>query len=416
MALKHLILGRRKGSMKKLFLCHYNGDAKEISLLAEELMLRGIVPWVDKYGGYYFGDSSPEAARRAIREDCFGLLFYATPNAFKRPFITSVELPEAIRVREQSPDFILAAVPREIDFSQLSEKSIKTLGVDLGTYHTQQIKSEDGAEQCSLLNQFRSLAVLILRQQLYTQSRKRIERTFNLQFSTRELLPPDENDILCVNAILPGGKVTSSDIQPNWDRITAGLQDVKTGIAEYYGRPRLRVHGSKHLTAAYLFGRIFSRPSGFGIDIRQGKDYWYSDYPDDSCKPLIVRETDGSVTSTSLFVEISTTGKPVGNAVRERIRQTGELPYRFLSFTPDNRESSTVAVDNQICVSMARQIRDNIIRVIERFRVKEIHLFSSIPQGLAVMIGHNLNALPTIQLYEFDGKNYQPSYRFDSSL
>ena len=58
--------------MKKLFLCHYSGEAEEISLLAEELMLRGIIPWVDKYGGYYLGDSSPEVARRAIREDCFG--------------------------------------------------------------------------------------------------------------------------------------------------------------------------------------------------------------------------------------------------------------------------------------------------------------------------------------------------------
>lgn len=402
--------------MKKLFICHYSGDAEEISLLAEELMLRGIIPWVDKYGGYFLGDSSPEAARRAIREDCFGLLFYATPKAFDRPFITNVELPEAINMLEKDANFILAAVPRGMNFRDLSEKSMKTLGVDLGKYHTQQIKSEDGTEQLSLINQFRSLTALILRQQLYTQSRKRSEGTFKLQFSTRELLPTDEDDILCINAILPEKIDTSSDPQTNWGRIATGLQDVKTGIAEYYGRPRLRVHGSKHLTAAYLFGRIFSKPSGFRIEIRQGNDYWFSDYQDDGTEPLIVRETDGSITSTSLFVEISTTGKPVGNAVREWIRHTGELPYRFLSFTPDSRESSGVPVDNKICVSMARQIRDNIARMIGRFPIKEIHIFSSIPQGLAVMIGHNLNALPTIQLYEFDGLSYYPSYRFDNSL
>jgi hypothetical protein len=402
--------------MKKLFLCHYNGDAGEINLLAEELMLRGIVPWIDKCGGYYLGDSSPEAARRAIRDDCFGLLFYATPQAFERPFITNVELPEAICAMEQNPCFIIAAVPRGMNFNELSTKSVKTVGIDLGKFHTQQINTEDGTEQSSLINQFRNLAVLILRQQLDTQSRKCPKEIFSFQFSTRELLPSDEDDILCINTTLHGGKGIRSDSQPNWDRIVAGLHDVKTGIAEYFGRPRLRVHGSKHLTAAFLFGKVFSRPSGFRIDIRQGDDFWSSDYPDDGSAPLIVRETDGSVTSTSLFVEITTTGKSVSNIVRERIRQTGELPYRFLSFTPANSDSSGIFIDNRICVSMARQIRDNIARMIGRFSIKEIHIFSSIPQALAVMIGHNLNALPTIQLYEFDGMNYHPSYKVNTSL
>jgi len=125
--------------MKKLFLCHYSGDIEEIRLLAKELMLRGIVPWVDKNGGYFIGDSSPEVARLAIREECFGLLFYATPKAFDRPFITQVELPEAIHMREKSPEFILVAVPRGMDFSELSAKSVKTLGIDLE--HTTHNKS-----------------------------------------------------------------------------------------------------------------------------------------------------------------------------------------------------------------------------------------------------------------------------------
>jgi len=402
--------------MKKLFLCHYSGDIEEIRLLAKELMLRGIVPWVDKNGGYFIGDSSPEVARLAIREECFGLLFYATPKAFDRPFITQVELPEAIHMREKSPEFILVAVPRGMDFSELSAKSVKTLGIDLGTYHTQQIKSVDGAGEFSLINQFHSLAILILHQQLDAQSRKRPEGILSLQFSTRELLPSNKDDILCINAIAPGGEDAISGPYPDWNRISTGLQDVKSCIAEYFGRPRLRVHGSKHLTAAFLFGRVFSRPSGFRIDIRQGKDYWSSDYTDNGSEPLIVREADGSITSTSLFVEITTTGRSVHNAIKEQIRQTGELPYRFLSFSPANGETSGIAVDNQMCVSIARQIRDNIARMIEQFPIKEIHIFSSIPQALAVMIGHNLNAFPSIQLYEYDGMNYHPSYRFDSSL
>ena len=379
-------------------------------------MLRGIIPWVDKNGGYLIGDSSPEAARLAINEECFGLLFYATPKAFNRPFITQVELPEAIHMREQNSEFIIFAVPRDMNFNELTEKSVKTLGIDLGTYHTQQIKPKDGAEEFSLISQFQNLANLILRQQLDMQSRKRPEEIFSFQFSTRELLSSDKNDILCINAIAPGKEDFVSDPTQNWKRILIGLQDVKSSIAEFYGRPRLRVHGSKHLTAAFLFGMVFSKPSGIQLDIRQGEDYWSSDYPDNGSEPLVVREIDGSVTSNSLFVEITITGKTVHNAVKRRIRQTGELPYRFLSFTTFNGEASRIIIDNQMCVSIARQIRENIARMIEMFPINDIHIFSSIPQALAVMIGHNLNAFPPIQLYEFNGMNYHPSYRIDNSL
>jgi hypothetical protein len=60
--------------MKKLFLAHYSGDAHELWEQATELRLRGIIPWVDKAGGFAVADESEAAARRVIREDCFGLL------------------------------------------------------------------------------------------------------------------------------------------------------------------------------------------------------------------------------------------------------------------------------------------------------------------------------------------------------
>src|SRR4030067_624324 len=172
--------------MKKLFISYYKGEEEEIMLLAEELKLRGIFPWIDKQGGYYLGDSAPEKARYAIRQECYGMLFYATPRAFKRPFITNVELPEAIYLLEQSPGFILFAVPRYMDFKELSEMSIKILGTDLSTYHTQQIKNEDSKEQGLTINQFRNLADLVLRQKIKAHSKDKIDEIFNFQFSTRE--------------------------------------------------------------------------------------------------------------------------------------------------------------------------------------------------------------------------------------
>lgn len=100
--------------MEEIFLCHAHEDAPEIRLLAEELRLRSVAPWVDKEGGCKVGDESAGEAERAIDEDCFGLLFYATPEAFKSDFIRQVEIRRALRRKERDPSFVVFAVPRQM--------------------------------------------------------------------------------------------------------------------------------------------------------------------------------------------------------------------------------------------------------------------------------------------------------------
>jgi hypothetical protein len=62
---------------------------------------------------------------------------------------------------------------------------------------------------------------------------------------------------------------------------------------------------------------------------------------------------------------------------------------------------------------MADQARRAIAEVVSRHAgaITEIHLFLSGPKTLAVMLGHELTALPPIQLYEHDGIAYHPAFR-----
>jgi hypothetical protein len=39
-----------------------------------------------------------------------------------------------------------------------------------------------------------------------------------------------------------------------------------------------------------------------------------------------------------------------------------------------------------------------------------VHIFAAVPQAVAMMIGHNLNAMPPVQLYEYDRGEYRPSH------
>ncbi len=49
-------------------------------------------------------------------------------------------------------------------------------------------------------------------------------------------------------------------------------------------------------------------------------------------------------------------------------------------------------------------------RAVSDYGISEVHLFAAIPQALAVIIGHNLNAMPPVHLYEHDGGEYRPSH------
>ncbi len=129
--------------MEQIFLCHAGEDAKEIQSLAAELKLRGVAPWVDKDGGFKVGDESAGEAERAIAEDCFGLLFYATPKAFGSDFIRQVEIRRALRRKEEDPSFALFAVPRHMGFGELSKRSIEAFGVDLAAYSSQALELPD---------------------------------------------------------------------------------------------------------------------------------------------------------------------------------------------------------------------------------------------------------------------------------
>jgi len=62
---------------------------------------------------------------------------------------------------------------------------------------------------------------------------------------------------------------------------------------------------------------------------------------------------------------------------------------------------------------MALQVRKAIADAVANYPINETHLFGSMPQGLAMMIGHHMNASRPIQLYEYDGTNYYPSFRLD---
>lgn len=391
-------------TLKKLFLSHQHDDAPAVRELAIDLRLRGIAPWVDKDGGFSVGDESVAEARRVIREDCFGLLLYATESAFTSRFIREVEVDEAVAVKRRDPAYILFAVPCDMGFRALQERSVTEFAVDLSGFHGVPIHTG------TALADRAAVASAVLEKVLHRgQSVMPDTGTLSLQFSTREVLPDMPGDVLRIDAV-PLLAATPGDADA-WDRMLVALRDVKARIAAMYGRPRLRVHGSKHLTAAFLFGRVFAP---FELEIRQmPTTVWHTDAPVPATAPLAVRCVPGAADTGALFVEIASRDKDIAMGVDALLARGLPPPSARLQLRPPG---APLAVDNSLCRAMVAQVYAEIGRAMQRRQIKAIHLFAAAPQAMMMMLGREFRGMPPVQLYEWDGDQYLPSCRIPAGV
>lgn len=393
--------------MKKLFLCHYNEDAGDVLVLARELRLRGIKPWVDQHGGFLLGDSTAAAARLALTEECFGLVFYATREAFSRPFIRTVEIDQAVRIKESDPNYLLVAVLRDLTFGELADLTRSQFGVNLASFHSVGVISE-GGDATYLRNQMAGVAKEVLIRALRLEASViRGRGAADVQFATREMVASNPEEVLCIDATQLVNQVPPDPA--SWRGVLEGLLDVKNAVSGQIGRPRLRVTGYRHLTAAFILGWTFSEPSGYAVEVQQAGQYWRSDCLATDLIPFDAAVADGAVASDTLFVEVTATDKLVRDAVRRHVQTTGLEPHIYLRFVPKVGPQPDAVPDNTTACAMARQIRTSIAETLRQYPVRMIHLFGAMPHSLMTFVGHQLNAMPPIQLYEYDGQQYFPS-------
>ncbi|MDF1500747.1 MAG: SAVED domain-containing protein [Anaerolineales bacterium] len=384
---------------KKLFIAHSSRNAPEVHALADELRLRGIVPWVDKQGGLMVGDHSEVEARRAIREDCFGLLLYASREVFESEFVRDVELHEARLVKAQRPEFLLFAVPSRMDFGRLRELSQSQYGIDLSTYHsvpvdTGSIPESQGHIAAEVMTRFLSDRL------------KNDVASIDLQFSTRDLMPDEDNDLLRIDGTALVGRDPCSE--NNWNRLTKGLRDIKARLAAFSGRPRLRVHGSKHLTAAFILGRVFAQ---FDVDIRQTPlEYWRIDLAVDKASPFDVQVERNEAGVPILIFEIRSGVKNVRGGVDAFIESYNIVPRLRLRLDPNHKP---LDVDNRLCRQMTDQAYDSLESTLSEagFLPEEIHIFAAVPQTMMVMLGMAFRGIPAVVLHEWTGTAYCRSHR-----
>ena len=399
--------------MKSLFLCHHHTDDQDVDILAAALKRRGVRPWVDHENGFPLGVPSEDEARRIIQQDCSGLLLYAhnrpggeCPALDCSEFIVKVEVPAALDARHEDPSYMLIAVVRGMEFGDLATRSVGAVAKDLSAFTGVGLRTDECLSEGAKAAGRRILHTVVAR----ARARRRRGGTVRITFNTWERAPELPGSVLDLDwtQLWPGKTPEERGGMEQW---VACLEDVKRALSEVYGPCVLRVGGRAHLSAALTLGRVFCRPSRFAVEMEQNGAFWDTRKTADCDQPLAMREESGSISSGELFVAITTTHWDPRAAVRALVRARGAEPRLYLWLSPGSVSRSEAVGDNAMCCAMARQVGQGVRSTLSKVALGSVHIFTAVPQALAMMIGREMNAVPAIQTYEYATGAYRRSFR-----
>jgi hypothetical protein len=300
---------------------------------------------------------------------------------------------EACRLNAMDPKFLLFAVPRGISFKQLQELSVANFGTDLSRFNTFSIRS------ARLLHpSVEKVARQVMARRLADASGIGPRAAVSIQINTRERLPVEGDEVLIVDAchLFESG----AGWPEGWDRLLAGLRDIKAELSSALGRPLVLVNGSKHLCAAFLIGRVFSP---FDLQIRQTKDdVWASNCKPAAENPFKVELEDCGRRSGTLVVDVASGLKNL----KAGIEAMPDSPAASCAIHLSLRPEQPLTVDNPLCAAMARQAYLEIELAIARGNVSQIHLFAAAPGSFMAFLGRQFRGMPETVLYEWEEGRY----------
>jgi SMODS-associated and fused to various effectors sensor domain len=176
------------------------------------------------------------------------------------------------------------------------------------------------------------------------------------------------------------------------------------------GCQRVLVRGALRLPAWFTVGNTCAAVTGMTVACQQGGRLWASDEPATGDNRLTVQET-AIGQGGELAVALAITTDPTAD-VHDYLT-AARLPVGTLAtITPAAGTGNQAITGPGHAVAVALAIRDEIRRLARATSPQRLHLFLACPGGLALLLGHWWNRVPTTQLYEDlgAGRAYAPAF------
>lgn len=377
------------------FLSYSREDIEDIKTIAGILKIHGIETWQDTAN--LGAGISEERIRRAIREESDGLLFLGTAHSVRSDFIRAVELPEAEREFKKTNFQIVPIFGLPID--AVTAELQDCLTVPISNFNGVQVTKCDAPQDMVTVAE---RAAEIILEDISIEPRDPLD----IGLSSKQKVSDDVALHLDFRSFfqsgLPPKESWSEQFRPALERVKNALVARNLLV--------LRLHGFAHLSLACLFGHVFRSTAGFKLEIRQitrNKTTIWATAATSGKSPLKAAELPGSIGSRNLCVKINLMSPDDSSVIRYR-KEHGILYRTTLEFHP---EEYPLLISEAEAVAIAADLVNKIKEMHARYDTNTVHLFAAIPIGLAVMVGHNLNACGTIQCHEFDNgrREYFPS-------
>ncbi len=390
-----------------VFMSYSRKDAAEVASLQQQLQIRGLRAWRD-VNDLEVGNPTREEIVQAIEQQADAFLLYVTPGFLTSTFIWQVEVPTAIGRWEHHRDFGVIPVLRGVTLAQLRQACAEHGCPDLTAFNALILPDLPGDATDAAMNvRLREAGQRLLRAAL----RLRLARIA----SNADTYEPH----LCFHTFPYMSLASSLDLDLDWtalftpdehwpaqetwsEVLLPALHDVRQVLSALPHNRTLHLNVQAHLAAAIALGFAFSLTSRFSLALsnEQKRFTWSTQETITDAEPLRSRTYEGTGETSAAVVEILIS-RQIIPAVTQSLSTLGISYGHRLQLEVKEGVSNEAVKDGAHALSIARQVGRELRTLCDRNGVAHIHLFLACPVELAVLIGHHLNALGTVTVYEY---------------
>jgi len=179
------------------------------------------------------------------------------------------------------------------------------------------------------------------------------------------------------------------------------------------GCQRVLVRGALRLPTWFTIGNTCAAVTGMTVACQQGGRLWSADEPATGDSRLTVQETPTGQ-GGDLAVALAITTDPTDD-VHAHLAGARLPVGTLVTLTPATGAGNQAITGPGHAVAVALAVRDEVRRLARATGAQRLHLFLACPGGLALLLGHWWNRVPTTQLYEDlgAGRGYTPAFLLD---
>ncbi len=399
------------------FLSYAREDVEKVRYLQRLLHLRGIRAWRD-VTDLALGRYTRDEIVQAIAQESDIFVLYITPHCLNSSFIWDIEVPAALERWERDHSFSIVPILHGVTFSQVqqmcAERGYPSLtdfnGIPLPEYGKDETKAAN--------EKLREVAERILESSFVLRLRR---VRANSSYEPR----------LCLHTFPYVPQTTSLDLDLNWtelftdrwptqeewlEELLPALRNVKNVLSASTSSRTPHMIVQARLPTAFVLGFNFPAAAHFTI-VLEGRHGDWSTATTASETPLLRYNSFRDKGDPQIAVVEVAISRHIPSAVARSLSSLGLSFGHRVQFIALAEPSEESVKDAAQAASMARQISRELKRLCDRDSIAHIHLFLACPAPLAVMLGHQLNALRAITLYHYmeEQGHYTPVYTLGTS-